>query len=342
VRGAGLSRFRLKSSGSAAALLLSAALSSGLAAASEPVRLEYRVPPGADCPSEAVFVERVRERSVHHRAAAPGELARSFAVTVTLDEEGALARVDFVDPDGSAISRSVRGANCDEVVSGIALVAALAIDARAGEAPSPSPAPSAPPAEPKAPAPAPPPPKPLPRPSGLTPKYTAGLGGGWVSYGGPSGALLLDAFFAASLAERGPVARLSAIHLRSELASADGREGRLRVYGGRLEACPVSFPLRPFFLEPCAGTGVGVLLSSGVPSLELPEASDKAQLWWDLVVIGRLGAVIEDRVVLEVQGEFGVPLSRPSFGFDNNQANPIFEVPRVGGSARGGVGIRFP
>jgi hypothetical protein len=335
-------RLCLKSCGLAAAALLSAALSSGLAKASEPVRLEYHVPPGADCPSDAVFVERVRERSVHHRAAAPGELARSFAVTVTLDDAGALARVDFVDPDGSAISRSVRGANCDEVVSGIALVTALAIDARASEAPSPSAAPSAPAAVPAAKAPAPPPPKPAPRQSGFTPRYTAGLGAGWVSYGGPSGALLLDAFFAASLAQHGPVARLSAIHLRSDLSSADEREGRLRVYGGRLEACPVSFSLRPFFLEPCAGTDVGALLSSGVESLELPKVSHEAQLWWDLVAIGRLGLVIEDSVVLEAQGEFGVPLSRPSFGFDNNQANPVFEVPRVGGSVRGGVGILFP
>src|SRR5687767_5533485 len=99
------------------------------AGASDAVRFQYDAP--VECPNEAAFVERVRERSQHGRFAAEGELARTFIVTITLDESGATARVDFVDTDGSAVFRKVRGNTCEEAVSGIALVTALAIDGRA-------------------------------------------------------------------------------------------------------------------------------------------------------------------------------------------------------------------
>lgn len=64
------------------------------AGANEVVRFEYNAP--AECPSEAAFIERVRERSQHGRFAAEGELARTFVVTLTVDASGAIARVDFV------------------------------------------------------------------------------------------------------------------------------------------------------------------------------------------------------------------------------------------------------
>lgn len=60
--------------------------------ASEPIRFEYRAP--AECPTEAQFIERVRERSLHQRLAADGELARAFVVTVTVGEGSSTARVD--------------------------------------------------------------------------------------------------------------------------------------------------------------------------------------------------------------------------------------------------------
>jgi hypothetical protein len=337
--------FRSKTAGFCRRLLLSATLAGASAFASEPVRFEYQAPP--ECPSEPVFVGRVRERSVHQRAAAPGEMGRSFVVTVALDAEGAVARVDFVDADGSAISRSVRGETCDEVVSGIALVTALAIDARASsETPKAPPASAPPPAPPPKP---PPPPAPPPKPALRAPAlvFTAGVGAGFTSYAAPSGALSFDVFLAASLGERGPLARLSAFHLRADLedapdAAGNQREGRLRTYGGKLEGCPLSLRFSPFFFEPCLGTNLGALLSSGVPSTALLTTNSETQLWWDAVLIGRLGVVIAGWAVVEAQGELGVPFVRPSFGFGEGEENAIFVLPRVGGSARVGVGIRFP
>lgn len=329
-------RVRAKSARWARLAVLSASVWALPAAASEPVRFEYSAPAG--CPSQAIFEGRVRERSLHQRAAVPGELGRSFVVTVSVDATGATARVDFVDPDGSSVSRSVRGATCDEVVSGIALVTALAIDARAGaEAPPPAPSASAPapsptPAQPRAPAAA------VPAESESSLKFFAGLGAGYQSYAGPQGALSLDVFVAASFGEAGPVARASLFHLRADVTDGE-REGRLRTYGVRLEGCPLSLRLAPAFVEPCLGTGIGALFSSGIQSAALPSPDDAVQLWWDAVLILRAGLVIDDFFVIEAQGELGVPFSTPGFGFDGEQ---VFEVPRVGGSARGGLGFRFP
>jgi len=284
----------------------------------------------------------VRERSVHERAAEPGELAQSFVVTVSVDDAGAAARVDFVDPDGVPITRSVRGATCDEVVSGIALVTALAIDARAvTEVTPPAPPASAPPPPPATKPPPPPPPAPPPpSPAKVEPRFAAGLGAGWVSNAGPSGALAFDAFFVAGIGARGPSARLSAFHWRAELSGPTGQAGRLRYYGGRLEGCPLLVELAPpLFFEPCLGADLAALVSSGVESSELPVTDGDTQFYADAILLGRLGLALGAMALLEVQAGATVPFTWPSFGFDEQS---VFEVPRVGASVRGGVGIRFP
>ncbi|HEY3497489.1 MAG TPA: hypothetical protein VGK73_22485 [Polyangiaceae bacterium] len=333
-------RQRQKSAGSALTAVLSATLFGAAARANEPVRFEYSAPP--ECPNAEVFAERVRERSVHQRTAGMGELARNFAVKVRVDDGGAVASVDFVDSDGSEVSRSVRGDTCDEVVSGIALVTALAIDARAGsEPPPPAPPVSAPPPAPLPAPPPSPPPASKPVPPRRPPSFIAGLGAGYQSYAGPDGAPSLDVFFAAGLREAGPLARFSAFHLRSSVSDGE-REGRLRIYGVRLEGCPLSLRFAPGFFEPCLGAGLGALFASGVESAALPDPDSKVQFWGDAVLIGRVGVVIGHRLVLEAQGELGVPFSGASFGFDGDSDNPVFSVPSAGGSARAGIGFRFP
>jgi hypothetical protein len=325
------------------------------AVASEAVRFEYNAP--AECPNEATFIERVRERSQHERFAAEGELARTFVITLTVDESGAIARVDFVDTDGSAVFRRVRGSTCEEAVSGIALITALAIDGRATpeEQSAPvEPAPVAPlPPRPAASAPppprvnAPPPPEP-PAPVPSEPRrdaewsFSAGVGAGYASHKGPSGALTLDVFGGVRLSDYGPSARASAWHFRSDARSA-GREARFRGYGLRLEGCPLAFGSSPWFIEPCLAVDGGVLLASGVESAAVADARDSALGWWDVLGVLRAGAVISDRLLLEAQGELAVPLVARRYGFGEAPGNPnVFDVPRVGVSARGGIGFRFP
>jgi hypothetical protein len=328
----------------------SAALPAG---ASVAVRFEYVAP--AECPNEAAFTEQVRERSQHGRFAVDGELARTFVVTVALDERGATARVDFVDTDGSSVFRRVRGETCEEAVSGIALVAALAIDGRATpeepETPAatatvvPPPPPVAPPAEqPQRVEPAPPETR-APaarertvRESALS--FNAGLGAGYASHKGPSGAPTFDAFFGVRLADHGPSARASLWHFRSEVTRS-GREARFRGYGARLELCPLAFG-SSWFVEPCLGADGGVLLASGVESAAIAEPRESARGWWDVLALARVGTLLSDWLVLEAQGELALPLVSDRYGFGEPPVDPnVFEVGSVGVSGRGGLGFRF-
>jgi hypothetical protein len=92
------------------------------------VRVVYRAPEA--CPDEAAFLSAVRNRIGSDWEAAAGESARRIEVTVDATATGSTARLDFVDDDGHHVSRALVGASCADVVSGIALVTALAIDSR--------------------------------------------------------------------------------------------------------------------------------------------------------------------------------------------------------------------
>ena len=324
------------------------------ARANEPVRFEYHAPAG--CPDEAAFVERVRERSLDQRLAAGGELARTFVVTVAVDERGATARVDFVDADGSAAFRKVQGGTCEEAVSGIALVCALALDGRAVpdemSAPALTPpvdAPSSavssaptPPKKPAEPTPNATPAAAEPEPGASTLSFSTGVGAGYASHKGPSGAPTVDIFFGARLADVGPSARASAWHSWRDTTTSSGREARFRGYGLRLEACPLAFGSSALFAEPCLATDAGVLLASAVESAAVPDPRDSTEPWWDIVVMARIAARLSGFLLLEAQGELAVPLVDHRYGFGEPPVEPnVFDVPPVGVSARGGIGFRF-
>jgi hypothetical protein len=326
------------------------------ARASEPVRFEYSAP--AECPGKAQFIERVRERSQYGRLASDDEPARTFVVALTVDESGATARVDFVDADGSPAFRNVEGTTCEEAVSGMALVCALAIDGRA------TPEESAAPKEPAVEVPAPLSPshapttvlvestpatkpvdraEPAARASASKTSFSAGVGAAYSSHRGPSGAPVIDAFFGGRLSDLGPSARASGWYFRSDATSSSGREARFRGYGFRLEACPLAFGKRSLFAEPCIATDAGWIRASGVPGEALVETHDSTGGLWDVLAIARLGAVVSGRLLLEAQGELAVPLLRHQYGFGEPPAEPlVYEVPAVGVSIGASIGFLFP
>lgn len=324
--------------------------------AEEAVRFEYRAP--AECPSAAVFEARVRERSLHVRVAAAGELARTFDVTVLVSADTASARVEFVDGDGSQASRTVAGATCDEVVSSIALVVALAIDARATQGSGQTP-PSTPPrpsrespssrSEPTAASnrgrSAATPARPPAHERHATPTRgwapTVGLGAGFTSHEGPSGALSLDAFFAARPFSPRSSVRAGLLHFRSSATTGSGQEATFRGYGLRAEACPWALLVRTFFAEPCAGVDLGAIQAKGVPGASVVSPRTSTRFWWQAEAISRLGVGL-GAVVLELQGELAVPLVSYRFGFGAETSGvSAFEMPPVGVAARAGAGVRF-
>jgi len=329
--------------GSAGTLVL--ALSSQ-ARAAEPVRLQYSATAG--CPSQDAFTERVRARTSHVELAEPGQLARSFSVALEVSAGGVVGRVDFVDVDGVPVSRVVRGDTCDEVVESLALVTALALDATLNEA-VPEPPPLEPPvgaATTQAERPSPPPPPPVaPRSAEPAPgAATAGVGAGYIGWAGPGGGLGLDAFFAWSFRPQGPSLRLSAWHFRSSDESG-GHQAVFRGWGGRLEGCPWTLARNRFFVEPCLGTNLGLFRAEGVKDATVSHAETSNLFWRDVLLVGRVGARLGRRVVVEAQGDLAFPLLRQKFGFNDPSGQPtgtVYEIPVVSGGAELHVGVRFP
>jgi hypothetical protein len=329
-------------------------------AAAENVRLDYRAP--VECPDAPVFIERVRNRVPSARMAEPEELAREVAIVVALDEEGYMARLDFVDVHGETITRTLTGKTCDEVVSGIALVTALSLEAQhqpsqdgaaAATAP-PVDAPSAAPSPPEEPVTATPPSATEPE---LAPKsepavrrrrakrpgfrHGAGVGGGSARYLAPGTPLVFDGVFRLAHTSYAGSARAGFRSWTSN-ATVGGRSANFLGYTASVEGCPLSWPrVGPIRLEPCLGTTLGVLEGRGERTEEL-QVTDSARIFWaDARGIARLRLAVTKLVELEGQGELGVPLRTHRFLFQNPEQT-VFEVPRVGLGWRAGVMLHFP
>lgn len=94
----------------------------------EPIRLDYRAAPG--CPDEPAFLARVRARTSHARLADRDEPARTF--TLRLEGGGRPSGSVTVSGTGAGEGTRALAANtCEEVADALALMMALAIDARA-------------------------------------------------------------------------------------------------------------------------------------------------------------------------------------------------------------------
>jgi hypothetical protein len=328
--------------------------------AAESVRLDYRAP--VECPDAPVFIERVRTRVPSARMAEAGELAREVSIVVALDEEGYMARLDFVDVRGETITRTLAGNTCDEVVSGIALVTALALEAQhepapGGTLPASEPTESTAPGagqRPESPAAAPLPeaaeleaaPKSPPRARRARVRrrgfrHGAGVGGGNAWYVAPGTPAVFDAVFRVAHTSFAGSARAG---FRSWIGTATigGRSANFLGYAGSVEGCPISWPRsgRVRF-EPCFGATLGVLEGEGDRTQQL-QVTDSARIFWaDVRGIARLRLAITKLVELEGQGEVGVPLRTHRFMFQNPEET-VFEVPRAGLGWRAGVMLHFP
>jgi hypothetical protein len=333
--------------------------------AEDAVRLDYLAPVG--CPESTDFVERVKQRVPTAHVASPDELARELVVVVGEDEDGFRARLDFVDVHGETITRTLSGKTCDEVVTGIALVTALALEAQresAGtsrddaveaapapaEPPENAPAGDARPAEPdttkraEPPRPVAEPPRPVtPRPRRARPalRHGAGVGGGNAWFVAPGTPIVFDAVFRIGHTS---VSGSGRVGFRSWLSSptVGTRSASFIGYAGALEACPVAWPSRGVLrIEPCVGLTLGVLEGIGIRAVELPDVESARIFWADARGLGRARVAVSELVELEAQGEVGVPLRRHRFLFQNPEQT-VFEIPAYGLGWRAGVLLHFP
>lgn len=112
----------------AGALLLSAAM--GLPAwadsAPERVRIRFSAPQG--CPDSAAFMRALAQRTGRFRRAGDSEEARTLIATITHEDATFFGRLATQTPGKASSERSVTGKTCDDVVTVLAFMTALAID----------------------------------------------------------------------------------------------------------------------------------------------------------------------------------------------------------------------
>lgn len=307
----------------------------------EAIRFQYAAP--AACPGVTDFTERVRERTARMRLAAADELARTFAVTVAAELDGFAGSVEFLDEAGSPVSRRVRGQQCDEVVTSLALITALALEARLE--PEPPPRAVERPAE-SAPAPQPRPPQPKPRESrwerdsGRGPTARVGASGGY--------AVPLEAFALGLLGQldwaRGS-SPVTALRLRAHYAEGehevDGRYANLRLLGLEASICPQGLRLESFAVYGCAVFDVGSLRARGVQSPELPFPGSSTILWVAVGAELRLAWQPDAPFWLELNGQLGTPLVKHTFMFRAPNAEAFRVEPELALGAGIVSGVRF-
>lgn len=328
------------------ALLLAWALTAPAARGDDvQVRLEYDAP--ASCPSAADFQREVEARLTRGRITAGGSLARTYRVKITLSDAGARGTLDFTDADGTRASRDVSGATCAEAATAMALIAALAIDARVAEEESrPEVRPPAPPAAPQ---PSVEPPRPAPPPAVRAPEAPPVRSGQSVLGVGASVGVehSYAPDVAASVAAVGELLhgehalRLALVYSSTGPVEVDAGTVELSLYALRAQGCPLRLaPGRSLALVPCAGLEGGLVRARGRRSERIVHPNSVSRGWLSGSVALRVELAPDPALSFGVEGALGFPLTRHEFVLEKPET-VVHEVPPVTFGASAGLVARF-
>ena len=333
----------------------------------EKVGLQYRAP--AQCPDEASFVELVRKRLATDWQPSARDLARPIKVVVAKVHEEYVATAEFETLEGRRLARAVRGRDCREVVNGIALITALAMQSRIDQVPdkgqpmdraaqgrtADEPVVAPPPAQHTVPGSSAEPIAPTPAASA-----TSIVPGAPWEYGGRPTSARLSARGALAMGV-GPKTTpglavgttiehgISRVGLAlqgfwSGRIAASGYPARFGLLAGRVEGCPIAVNHDgAIVLEPCLFIEAGVLSGQGIRGATLDISDGGSSPWIAPGIVGRLvGGVGQLVLELEVAGRF--PLRREEFYVEHSAGNPaqiVHEVPAFVLSSALGAGVRF-
>jgi hypothetical protein len=305
------------------------------------VRLEYHAPAG--CPSDAAFRSEVERRLDHARLAERSELARTYRIELTADDDRFVAHLELTDADGARASRELTAPTCDEAARAMALVAALAIEERVVKeeqaqrakpppAPAPTPSPEPPPRR-FAPRAAPP----QPPASGTRFGVVAAVG---AEHGfAPRTAPRVSAAFEASFGQS--ALRAGVAWASTGPVDVDGGSATFALYVLSLEGCPWRLRLsEAVALVPCAGLDGGFVHAAGRKSARIVAPSAVTKPWLVPRAIGRVELAPDPNLAFELQGALGAPLTRPEFTLEKPEFT-VHSVPAVSWGAAVGVVGRF-
>jgi len=335
------------------ALARVAAGQSALAPEREKVRLVFDAP--ATCEGREQFLPQVRARLGSSWEAAPGELARTIHVSVSTVGQRYLARIELQDARGRQVARAVAGARCEQVIEGIALITALAIEAQIEElisrsepiAEAAGPV-TARPAPPNAPAQAAEGNRASPVDSGRpSPASSSGmhlrLGGRFVIQQGAGPGLGTGLGASAALVWQHVVLGLTVDATGTGEVESQGVRARFDLVAARLEACG-RWPWlsASILVEPCLFAQAGSLNAEGVTTPpEVTRASRGATAWLSPgVLVGLRGEL--SPVFLGLEASAGLSLDREVFYVDAAEGQrDVYEVPWLAAGAALSLGVIF-
>jgi hypothetical protein len=341
--------------GLALTLLVVAPKASAAPPEGQPFRLEYWA--RGQCPDAAEFARQIQTRAPRLRPAEGDEPALGFYAELDARGGSATGRLTARSPDGREVRREVHGTTCDDVVTALALIAALAADPT-------QPVEASPPPEPRRRAPRPPKehldePRSDALPEPIVPepvrRWTFGVGVGLAfdSSIAPSPGYGLSVALEVEAPE-GP--EDSAFRPFFSLSANRAAAARTETSGGnnaaftwlafRLTACPLRWPEQtPLFLRPCAFFDAGEL--EGSVSLEDQSiappgvhGSDVTHPWFALGAFSRVEALVGEVVSLQLDGGVTAPLRHDEFSAGPG-APAAFVVPSAGILGRIGLSYRF-
>lgn len=304
-----------------------------------PVALDYTAPPA--CPSAEQFLAEVAARTSVARPAKPNESATTLTVSIQEVAGGNRGSLRLDSPDGSSSARQVAAADCEQVVSALALMTALAVDPDASTAPIPPVV--APPVKPPV---APPPPVPprvekkaqpvVQRPTST--KWRARIGVALEALGGVAPDPLLAVRPLIEI-DRESASASSSLRLTAGWGRETvGQTAEFTLLDARVEGCPFRVrPSRTVRISPCLAFDVGRLEAAGV---SLKPAETVHRPWVAPGAVARLEWHIVNALVVEVGGELFVPLERDRFFVD--QDTTLHRTPSVAGGAEAAVSASFP
>ncbi len=316
-------------------------------AQTEPIRVDYQAHVG--CPDQEAFLAELKARTQKARLAGKAEKARTFKIRITQGGPGSVGRIEAHDVGGGVTVREVSGGKCAEVVSALALTAALAIDPDALFSPPPpasasstTPPVAASSAAPVASSAAPvtsaspvtsvsAPPTTPPEPSALLT-----FAGHFVVASGTAPELSVGGSIGAELrAGGGPVApgiRLSLAHVRNDVAR-DPTTAFAASWVG-FDVCPVIFAFTArLSASPCA-TGVLGLLRGESRGVRNPAAATAP--WVTVGALARLRVVLVGGLAVELDAGLSLPVSRPVFKLEEPNVE-LHRVPTLTWVASGGM-----
>jgi hypothetical protein len=322
------------------------------------VNIDYEARPG--CPDADAFSREVLSRAPRARISSTAEGARSLVARIRPTAHGLEGVLSVRDADGHATERAVQGQRCEQLVTALAVIAALVIDpltARADRneadaAPDPAASTTNAAAADSPDAGARPDAVPLPAPAPETPSphagpiarerwsTSAGAAIGVVGGTAPTVLVSVPVFFEVSRhvnAILEPTARLRFERTAvGETRKGDGGGATFVRTAGAADLCAIALRARSVRAQPCLRGELGGLYAKG---LEVTPTRAEVRPWFALGPVARVRVEVVGPVFVELEAALLFAVVRDRFYVEPGTV--LYRPPALGATTAFGAGLAF-